>query len=665
MGYIPGLAGMGFATNLQRDVRGIQDDQRKQALKAQKWGSKRGLLGMLGGRALDFVGSKALTGVLAGAGLGPLAPLFAKAITTGTGNLLGSSKMLHGKGPRAEGKSGQRDLLGSGYEAIGDLKSSLDESMRGQALGAAGSAFTGEAMKPLQMEMQSSIGKGLKGMGINVGAAGPVIPEMADTSAMDEVLGFQEGNYVDELPEINMEDVLKQSLMSRSIMPDMELRRDYKSTPEQRAGIERTSANRERMQGIMQMLDMDKSLGSSSVDDTQSAYLKSLSGSDTMGRQAHRFAYGDASTTTGPSAIDDTESAYLKSLSGSDVMGKQATRFSEAQDVYGSPSLDDSESSYLKSLQGSNRLGDLANLEQMRQGIGQARDASMDYGWLKELWGTGAQGGINPQYAQQQRTKLGMQMGGMPGVSSPIPYQDGGGTPSNLSRYISQMQVMPDMDIRRSEPLSDLDSGLKRLMELQKVLPDVYEQITSPEVAKGTGERVFQRKKAYPDILGTISAMEGDKAAFEYLLNKISSQDPKKQFANRAWSKGPYDERTGYQIMSQGLAPDAFKDEEKYNSVMSAIENIIYDPETGESRKTRSVPIERMISLDPDVVKRIPDLIKEIEEREKSGEGTVSGEFFQQGGYLRQYNLGGSVAQQPLSYQLGGLLKYKRSPMAG
>ena len=236
-------------------------------------------------------------------------------------------------------------------------------------------------------------------------------------------------------------------------------------------------------------------------------------------------------------------------------------------------------------------------------------------------------------------------------------YENGGSIPSNLSRYVSQMQVMPDMDIRRSEPLSDLDSGLKRLMELQKVLPDVYEQITSPEVAKGTGERVFQRKKAYPDILGTISAMEGDKAAFEYLLNKISSQDPKKQFANRAWSKGPYDERTGYQIMSQGLAPDAFKDEEKYNSVMSAVENIIYDPETGESRKTRSVPIERMISLDPDVVKRIPDLIKEIEEREKSGEGTVSGEFFQQGG-LTGYQGGGLAGYE----NGGGVYGMNRTP---
>ena len=29
------------------------------------------------------------------------------------------------------------------------------------------------------------------------------------------------------------------------------------------------------------------------------------------------------------------------------------------------------------------------------------------------------------------------------------------------------------------------------------------------------------------------------------------------------------------------------------------------------------------------------------------------------------YNIGGSVQQQPMAYQLGGLLKYKRSPMMG
>ena len=35
---------------------------------------------------------------------------------------------------------------------------------------------------------------------------------------------------------------------------------------------------------------------------------------------------------------------------------------------------------------------------------------------------------------------------------------------------------------------------------------------------------------------------------------------------------------------------------------------------------------------------------------------------YQQGGYMPRYNIGGSVTQQPMAYQLGGLLKYKRSP---
>ena len=48
-----------------------------------------------------------------------------------------------------------------------------------------------------------------------------------------------------------------------------------------------------------------------------------------------------------------------------------------------------------------------------------------------------------------------------------------------------------------------------------------------------------------------------------------------------------------------------------------------------------------------------------------SGKHLPTDAEFQQGGYLRQYNIGGSVAQQPMSYQLGGLLKYKRNPMVG
>ena len=112
-------------------------------------------------------------------------------------------------------------------------------------------------------------------------------------------------------------------------------------------------------------------------------------------------------------------------------------------------------------------------------------------------------------------------------------YENGGSIPPNVAKYISQMQVMPDMDIRRSEPLSDLNLGLERLMEEQEAIPDVYEQIKSYP-----GKRIFQKKKGYPDADETISALKGDKAGLEYLLKQILGQNPKKQYADRPWSRG-------------------------------------------------------------------------------------------------------------------------------
>ena len=170
-------------------------------------------------------------------------------------------------------------------------------------------------------------------------------------------------------------------------------------------------------------------------------------------------------------------------------------------------------------------------------------------------------------------------------------YENGGSIPPNVAKYISQMQVMPDMDIRRSEPLSDLNLGLERLMEEQEAIPDVYEQIKSYP-----GKRIFQKKKGYPDADETISALKGDKAGLEYLLKQISGQNPKKQYADRPSSRGG-GERTGYQIMSRGQAPEIDKETGRQ------LENYIYDPETGEIKKSRNIPIERMISIDPEDVK--------------------------------------------------------------
>ena len=176
-------------------------------------------------------------------------------------------------------------------------------------------------------------------------------------------------------------------------------------------------------------------------------------------------------------------------------------------------------------------------------------------------------------------------------IASPFKgYENGGSIPPNVAKYISQMQVMPDMDIRRSEPLSDLNLGLERLMEEQEAIPDVYEQIKSYP-----GKRIFQEKKGYPDAYETISALKGDKAGLEYLLKQILGQNPKKQYADRPWSRGG-GERTGYQIMSRGKASEIDKETGRQ------LENYIYDPETGEIKKSRNVLTERMISIDPEDV---------------------------------------------------------------
>ena len=236
-------------------------------------------------------------------------------------------------------------------------------------------------------------------------------------------------------------------------------------------------------------------------------------------------------------------------------------------------------------------------------------------------------------------------------------YENGGSIPSNLASYISQMQAIPDMGIRRNEPLSYLDSALERLLERQESIPDIYKQIGidelnelekklgySGEVEGSKRRRRFKSVKGYPDYLSTISALEGDLSALKYLRDKILRQDIKKQFAARQMDLGG-GERTGLQEVTVGRAPELI-------SNLGNVMNFIYDPKTGESKRSRNIPIERPVSFDFDV-DYISSLIKEIEEREKSGEGTIYGEYFQQGGMAKKkknaYRDGGLGVQDKLA----------------
>jgi hypothetical protein len=344
-GYVPGVSQAQFGVGLGIDSRQAQKDAQKQAKKLKKYGAKRGLLGKLGGKALDFLGTKGLTTALAGAGLGPLAPFLAKAITKGGGQLIGSSRLLSGSGPKITGSSTGLNP-NEVFDRLEDVKGGMDASFAGQALGTAGAQFTGDAWKKILPGLQMDTTSFLK-RATGTGASMPTPDKIADTSIMDEILpNFQEGggifnvdvdsiadyaraqkeNMNDPFGRVSVPDI---SDLLREQSGEMDIRRDYKVTPEKRAAIERTTDNRNRIQGIMSMLDRDKM---SPIDDTESAYQKSLAGSNTMGR-----------------------------LAGMDV---------GAQEAYGG-GIDNIEthSAYQKSLPEARRLGDLNTLEQMKQGI--------------------------------------------------------------------------------------------------------------------------------------------------------------------------------------------------------------------------------------------------------------------------------------------------------
>ena len=162
MGYVPGFSGAAFGAGLQRDA-GItsRDVQRKQD-KLKKYQSKRSLLGKVLGTGAGMAAGALLTPVL-----GPGGVVVGKAVASGLGSALGSSKMLSGSGPKI-GK-GSTGLGGRSYEDLNKFKGGLDKQMQGQAFGAGASSLASGLAGVAGDQLKSSLGKGLMSKtGINL-----------------------------------------------------------------------------------------------------------------------------------------------------------------------------------------------------------------------------------------------------------------------------------------------------------------------------------------------------------------------------------------------------------------------------------------------------------------------------------------------------------------
>ena len=605
-GYVPGVSQAQFGVGLGMDTRQAEKDAQSQARKLNKYGAKRGFLGKLGGKALDFLGTKGLTTALAGAGLGPLAPFLAKAITKGGGQLLGSSKLFSGSGPEITGSStglNPNEI----FSKLRDVKGGMDASFAGQALGTAGAQLRNATFGD---EGPLSLAKGL-GFGNEVPQGlenmEDIVSQAKGSDVYQTALGFNTGGFatsqMTEIPKgllAGLRREEKPSAVTRSnpssYIDDLLISRDSRERALAELGGMKHADSARKSEDIYQKSLVDMDYGKENLDS-----LRQLT------RQAKNIAKPEGSryyTDTGevdiprqmqrpeyqqkyqPEALPQMKNPFtgeeLSELKTTDIpQGLQdlipAGTYTGDEFNFSIP--EEGMQQYLQgqtgdkgivdALEFANRKPDRSLMDKLL-GKNKPREAQEgDAGRLRKLMGDENYFMMPDRKYEDEIQQLlkGFQMGGMPGVSSPIPYQGGG--EAEIDPRIMARRIRGDVYSRSG--LYDVDYDEEGVMK---------------------GARLKKELKGQPgyenwsDMIDNIN---------ESVINA---------------EKDFYSNRGGY-------------------------------PVVGTSSPTNP-------------------LVKSI----LKGEGYFD-EMKQQGGYMQQYNLGGSVSQQPMSYQLGGLLKYKRNPMVG
>jgi hypothetical protein len=153
MAYVPGFSSAAFRGGLGRDVRKTMKDQAKKARELEKYSSRRGALGKWGGMLAGAAAGALLTPVL-----GPGGVMIGKAVASGAGSALGSSKLLSGEGPSLQ-PGVNTGLRGDVYEQLREAKGGIGEAMRGQALGAGAAQIVSGLAGAAGKELGSGFGK--------------------------------------------------------------------------------------------------------------------------------------------------------------------------------------------------------------------------------------------------------------------------------------------------------------------------------------------------------------------------------------------------------------------------------------------------------------------------------------------------------------------------
>jgi hypothetical protein len=623
--YIPGFSRQAYGAGLQRDVIKTRKDQAKKAAALQKYMSKRGSLGKWAG---NIVGAGVGVG-LGAMGMGPLGLTIGKTLGAGLGSALGSSKMISGEGPSMAPGAGT-GLLGSTYEQLGEAKGGIDESMRGQAYGAGAaqlaSGLTGMAGEKLGGQLGDMFGKwkagrtglsGYEGTGMAnaFGLGGdrtPSLPGFEGYSGFGmNPQGFQSGGALGKAFGLN-----RPSFNTGSRVSD-----DEGWISEYKPG---------QTKGWM-----------STVDELAS---------DTDARRK------DLDELGGMGAPEESMLERIKGAAGSMFnpfhgVEKEAPMQQYAQQL--SPEI-------------------MSLLEEYG---GKDEPEREPFDLLGKIGGLGRGAGnvlssvINPFHGMEREaprsswTGQPMQMGGMMpgGVSNALPYQEGGEAPNNgiLSKLnqLSDMQKFYEGEGPRTES-GDLKFGPKGMITRE----GLAEQYNFP-----LEEAVFDTSYGEPGS-GNMAIDINIPSDDRLMKYQRSGNMPEKKAEFMHKSRPIEDDmRKSFPDEYQSLATDiGFGD---YSGAAEKVGSGWLDMSPLERMRSNisSLDSKKNIPSESNVEKQMMMKALGIEDEAEydSFMKWKKSQGMQMGGSISPYNLGGSVTQQPMAYQLGGLLKYKRSPMMG
>ena len=607
MAYIPGVTGAGFRAGLTRDVRRTGEDQSRKARALSEYQNKRDLIQKWAGTAFK------------GLGLGVL----------GDVGGYGVSRLFSGKAPSMQ-PGVDTGLRGDIYKQLAEARGGIEKSMQGQLAGSVASTLLGKYGKKAVGDLKSGFGK-LVGehTGINIGA-----PSALGGGLTEDAKSFYESMGPSGATDILSKSVGQEQAQSGILAKLFGLGQGSQPSLPGGEGYGGFS-------GAVGSGDLD--FASPLVSDA--AYTPSPI---TYG------GYGPPEAQQGGYLPQYQIGGALKRSFGFDLEGGS------------------SETSRLNPLMQAFQAADLDRGNIMGQAAGRHQSGLKELseiGRMKALESARKRVGENIQSAQEDL--LG-EVGGVKDTSSAMQnylegqkffrQQDPANTPYGQS--LGELDWNPTESLSRKftgEPLDDsepsywegklglMESGLgyrgsdEERMDESVTFPEgLYQDESEPE-SKSWMQRLLGRQMGgmmpggvsnpLPYNLGGVA--ENKRSRLSSLLGMLSGAGRRQK---------AYEE-----MVPQDMIP---MDESEKDMATREMMKLI---DLSESENTRGF----MRGLSPEEAHRSDILRQSIFGHIPE---TQLGQGYQEGGYMPRYNLGGSVTQQPMAYQLGGLLKYRRSP---